>query len=104
MYRVLILTVQLFSVNEPLGFGSYKGVCNFQQGQLVVTVKILDLNSPKDVKAKFLQEAATMGQFNHPNVVQLHGVVTVSEPVSLLISFCISSAHCLANDSPGNTA
>ena len=25
-----------------------------------------------------------MGQFSHPNVVQLHGVVTVGEPVSLI--------------------
>ena len=25
-----------------------------------------------------------MGQFNHPNVVKLYGVVTVGEPVSLI--------------------
>ena len=71
----------------------------------MVTVKILKLNSPEDEKVKFLQEAATMGQFHHPNVVQLHGVVTISEPVSLLtLHFCICSIQCLANYSAGNIA
>ena len=32
-------------------------------------------------RVKFLQEAAIMGQFHHPNVITLHGVVTVGEPV-----------------------
>ena len=31
---------------------------------------------------RFLQEAAIMGQFCHPNVVRLYGVVTVGDPVS----------------------
>ena len=31
---------------------------------------------------KFLQEAAIMGQFNHPSIVKLHGVVIDEEPVS----------------------
>ena len=29
-----------------------------------------------------LQEAAIMGQFHHPNIIKLHGVVTVGEPIS----------------------
>ena len=33
-------------------------------------------------EVKFLQEAATMGQFKHPNVVEMYGVVTQGEPVS----------------------
>ena len=35
-------------------------------------------------RVKFLQEAAIMGQFRHPNVITLHGVVTVGEPVKKL--------------------
>ena len=41
-------------------------------------------------RVKFLQEAAIMGQFHHPNVIALHGVVTVGEPVNktqLLLMF-----------------
>ena len=50
-----------------------------------VAVKMLRPDAPEDEKVKLLQEAAIMGQFLHPNVVKLHGVVTVGEPVSLTI-------------------
>lgn len=33
-------------------------------------------------KIKFLQEAVIVGQFKHPNIVKLHGVVTTGKPVS----------------------
>ena len=33
-------------------------------------------------KVRFLQEAAINGQFHHPNVVKLMGIVTIREPVS----------------------
>ena len=36
-------------------------------------------------KVRFLQEAAILGQFQHPNIVRLHGVVTVSDPVMILL-------------------
>ena len=32
-------------------------------------------------KVKFLREAAIMSQFNHKNVVKMHGVVINEEPV-----------------------
>ena len=32
---------------------------------------------------KFLQEAAIMAQFRHPNVIRLHGVVSHGIPVSI---------------------
>ena len=48
-----------------------------------MAVKMVTTNSPEEEKVKLLQEAAIMGQFSHPNVVQLHGVVTVGEPVSI---------------------
>lgn len=38
-------------------------------------------NSTELERVKLLQEAAIMGQFAHNNVVRLHGVVTVGEPV-----------------------
>ncbi len=47
-----------------------------------VAVKTLQPGISEEDKVKFLQEAAIMGQFLHPNVVKLHGVVTVGEPVS----------------------
>ena len=47
-----------------------------------VAIKTLKEESPEGEKVKFLQEAAIMGQFHHPNIVKLHGMVTVGEPVS----------------------
>ena len=46
-----------------------------------VAVKICRAGASEALKAKFLMEAAIMGQFNHPNVVTLYGVVTMSEQV-----------------------
>jgi len=51
-----------------------------------VAVKTLKPGSSEDEKVKFLQEAAINGQFKHPHVVQLLGVVIAGEPVSGLIA------------------
>ena len=48
----------------------------------LVAVKTLNKGVDEGDKVKFLQEAAIMGQFKHPNVVKLYGVVTEEEPVS----------------------
>ena len=53
-------------------------------GSVDVAIKTLNDKTSEEEKVKFLQEAAIMGQFHHPNIVKLHGVVTVGEPVSLL--------------------
>ena len=47
-----------------------------------VALKSLNKKGSED-KLKFLQEAAIMAQFRHPNVILLHGVVTRGKPVSL---------------------
>ena len=51
-------------------------------GPVDVAIKTLKNTSDEQEKVKFLQEAAIMGQFRHPNIVKLHGMVTVGEPVS----------------------
>ena len=50
--------------------------------KIEVAVKTLKEGAGEEDKIKFLQEAAIMGQFSHPNVVKLHGIVTKGEPVS----------------------
>ena len=57
-----------------------------------VAVKTLKPESNQEEKVKFLQEAAIMGQFHHPNIVKLHGVVTVGEPVRIDMH-CLFSCH-----------
>ena len=52
-----------------------------------VALKSLAKKGSED-KVKFLQEAAIMAQFRHPNVILLHGVVTRGDPVS-----CVKSCY-----------
>ena len=60
-----------------------KGVWQHSESETEVAVKILKCGSTEDERVKFLQEAAIMGQFKHPNIIKIHGVVTIAEPVRL---------------------
>ena len=81
--------MQLFyysRILEQLGSGQFGQVCkgawSVDQVTMEVAIKTLKPGAPEGEKVKLLQEAAIMGQFFHPNVVKLYGVVTVGEPVS----------------------
>ena len=74
-------------LTNQLGSGQfgvvYKGVWKSPStGEVEVAVKTLKEGSGEEDRVKFLQEAAIMGQFKHPNVVTLYGVVSEGEPVS----------------------
>lgn len=45
-------------------------------------MKQLKNGASDEERAKFLSEGARMMQFFHTNVVKLHGMITVEEPVS----------------------
>ena len=67
-----------------IGEGEFGVVCRGEwqnKAGVVQQVAVKTLHSEDD-KVKFLQEAAAMGQFNHPHVARLFGVVTVGKPVS----------------------
>lgn len=57
-----------------------KGTWELLEGSQEVAVKTVKTNTDIE-RIKLLQEAAIMGQFAHVNVVKLHGVVTVGDPV-----------------------
>ena len=61
----------------------YKGVWISPDGDVNVAMKTLQEGSGEEDRVKFLQEATIMGQFKHHNVVEMYGVVTEGEPVSL---------------------
>ena len=68
-------------------FGSVEqGVWRNGWKDIQVAVKLLKEGATEMDKVKFLQEAAIMAQFTHPNVVSLYGVVSKSEPVSLSLT------------------
>ncbi len=78
-----------------LGSGEFgtvsKGVWESPMGGMDVAVKQLQPGASEEEKVKFLQEAAINGQFRHPNVVKLMGVVTTGEPVSVV---CFKTVVC----------
>ena len=51
----------------------------------VIEVAVKTLTDSANI-VKFLQEAAIMAQFKHPNIVALHGVVSHGTPVRTIIS------------------
>ena len=85
-YNFGLLLVCIFRITEHLGSGQFgtvnKGIWQSPAGAVEVAVKTLKRGSDENDRVKFLQEAAINGQFRHPNVVKLFGVITVGEPVS----------------------
>ena len=56
-----------------------KGLWTSENGVVEVAVKTLT-DSANTVK--FLQEAAIMAQFRHPNILSLYGTISTATPVS----------------------
>ena len=80
-------------MTEPLGSGQFGKVHQgewkvpgTETNKVNVAVKTLKEGFGEQDKVKFLQEAAIMGQFFHPNVVKLYGVITDGEPVHHIYS------------------
>ena len=53
-----------------------------------VAVKTMEKGASEEDRVKFLQEAAIMGQFSHPNIIKILGVV-IEKPVSVYIYVCM---------------
>ena len=81
-----LLLILLISIQDQLGSGQFgevhKAIWTISGATKELAIKTLRAELPEEEKVRFLQEAAIMGQFFHPNVVKLYGVVTVGEPVS----------------------
>ena len=53
-------------------------------GDIEVAVKTLNTDASDKNQLRFLQEAAIMCQFDHQNVIKLHGVVTEAPAMIVL--------------------
>ncbi|XP_017777652.1 PREDICTED: ephrin type-A receptor 4-A isoform X3 [Nicrophorus vespilloides] len=79
------------TIEAIIGGGEFGDVC---KGKLKVNgmdidvaIKTLKAGSLDKARNDFLTEASIMGQFEHPNVIFLQGVVTKSNPVMIITEY-----------------
>jgi len=83
--------VNIYRTLEELGTGEF-GVVNRGMWrpsitkEVEVATKTLNTNSTAKDRLRFLQEAAIMCQFDHENVIKLHGVVT-GAPAMIVLEY-----------------
>ncbi|XP_026275487.2 ephrin type-A receptor 4-A isoform X4 [Frankliniella occidentalis] len=82
------------TIEAIIGGGEFGDVCRGKlklppDGRLEIDVAIKTLKPGSSDKARndFLTEASIMGQFEHPNVIFLQGVVTKSNPVMIITEY-----------------
>lgn len=57
-----------------------------------MAIKTLKAGYVEKQRRDFLSEASIMGQFDHPNIIRLEGVVTKSRPVMIVTEFMENGA------------
>lgn len=57
-----------------------------------MAIKTLKAGYAEKQRRDFLSEASIMGQFDHPNIIRLEGVVTKSRPVMIVTEFMENGA------------
>lgn len=73
--------------SEMLGI-VHKGLWDSSEGTKEVAVRMLHENATAEEEVVFLHEAAIHGQFsNHPNVVHLHGLATLKNPILIIMEY-----------------
>ena len=74
-------------LEAKLGSGEFgvvrRGVWSVGGEEREVAVKSLADGSTEEKRIQFLQEAAIMGQFKHPSIISLYGIITSTESVCM---------------------
>ncbi|XP_037100004.1 ephrin type-A receptor 7 isoform X4 [Syngnathus acus] len=86
------LDASYVQIEQVIGAGQFGEVCSGRlkvpgKRDAAVAIKTLKVGHTEKQKKDFLCEAIIMGQFDHPNVVHLEGVVTRGKPVMIVSEF-----------------
>ncbi|KFV58768.1 Ephrin type-B receptor 5, partial [Tyto alba] len=86
------IDVSFIKIEEVIGSGEFGEVCFGRlkhpgRREYTVAIKTLKSGYTDEQRREFLSEASIMGQFEHPNVIHLEGVVTKSRPVMIVTEF-----------------
>nr|AAA17038.1 brain-specific kinase [Mus musculus] len=80
------------TIERVIGAGEFGEVCSGclklpGKRELPVAIKTLKVGYTEKQRRDFLGEASIMGQFDHPNIIHLEGVVTKSKPVMIVTEY-----------------
>ncbi|XP_036774061.1 ephrin type-A receptor 5 isoform X9 [Manis pentadactyla] len=80
------------TIERVIGAGEFGEVCSGRlklpgKRELPVAIKTLKVGYTDKQRRDFLGEASIMGQFDHPNIIHLEGVVTKSKPVMIVTEY-----------------
>eukprot|EP00096_Caligus_rogercresseyi_P013568 TRINITY_DN61_c2_g1_i1.p1 TRINITY_DN61_c2_g1~~TRINITY_DN61_c2_g1_i1.p1 ORF type:complete len:1042 (-),score=344.49 TRINITY_DN61_c2_g1_i1:712-3837(-) len=83
---------RFITIEAIIGGGEFGDVCRGRlnlpdRNDMLVAIKTLKPGSSEKCRADFLTEASIMGQFEHPNVIFLQGVVTKTNPIMIITEF-----------------
>uniref|UniRef100_A0A3P8T0Q4 receptor protein-tyrosine kinase n=1 Tax=Amphiprion percula TaxID=161767 RepID=A0A3P8T0Q4_AMPPE len=86
------IDIACVKIEQVIGAGEFGEVCsgNLRQPgkrEILVAIKTLKAGYTERQRRDFLSEASIMGQFDHPNIIHLEGVVTKSSPVMIITEF-----------------
>ncbi|KAM8977020.1 ephrin type-A receptor 6 [Pelodytes ibericus] len=79
-------------IERVIGAGEFGEVCSGRlktpaKKEIPVAIKTLKGGYVDRQRKDFLREASIMGQFDHPNIIRLEGVVTKSRPVMIVVEY-----------------
>nr|XP_033778220.1 ephrin type-B receptor 2 isoform X5 [Geotrypetes seraphini] len=86
------IDISCVKIEQVIGAGEFGEVCSGHlklpgKREMFVAIKTLKSGYTEKQRRDFLSEASIMGQFDHPNVIHLEGVVTKSTPVMIITEF-----------------
>ncbi|XP_043926103.1 ephrin type-A receptor 4 [Protopterus annectens] len=79
-------------IEKVIGVGEFGEVCSGRlkmpgKREICVAIKTLKAGYTDKQRRDFLSEASIMGQFDHPNIIHLEGVVTKCKPVMIITEY-----------------
>uniref|UniRef100_A0A8C8M8I9 Ephrin type-B receptor 3 n=1 Tax=Oncorhynchus tshawytscha TaxID=74940 RepID=A0A8C8M8I9_ONCTS len=91
------IDISCVKIEEVIGAGEFGEVCRGRlklpgRREIIVAIKTLKVGYTDRQRRDFLSEASIMGQFDHPNIIRLEGVVTKSRPVMIVTEFMENGA------------
>ncbi|XP_061659157.1 ephrin type-B receptor 4a [Syngnathoides biaculeatus] len=91
------IDVSFVKIEEVIGAGEFGEVCRGRlrvpgKKENYVAIKTLKGGYTEKQRRDFLSEASIMGQFQHPNIIHLEGIITASCPVMILTEFMENGA------------